>query len=191
MADLHLLANNTPQATPATLENFEGRDWPLYPLDTLGIAAELERWVSQHVRANVERLRPADDCDDPLAWRVYNEDKAEAQKAVQRGDYGALMPGWYTVLCKWQGPGFAEALFQCVRWRAKDWTREHVKRLLADPVRYQAVWALFDELNFPKVPSPVSTGPNGEPGQNPTRSTGGDSLPDQQQEGSSQASSQT
>lgn len=184
------LAANTPQATPAPFQ-FEGRDWKLWPLDTEGIAAQLERWVAQHVRANVEKLRPADDDEDPLAWRVYNEDKAEAQRAIQRGEYNALMPAWFYILSIPNGPGFVEAVYQCVRFKLKeeDWTRQHVKRLLADKTRYNEVYAIFDEMNFPKVKEPGSTDPPPEKRPNESRSTGSSSSPEQHSEESSQANS--
>lgn len=196
------LAVNTPQATPAPFP-FEGREWKLWPLDTEGVAAQLERWVAQHVRANVEKLRPADDDEDPLSWRVYNEDKVEAQRAIQRGEYNALMPAWFYILSIPNGPGFAEAIYQCVRFKLKegDWTREHVKRLLAgkrvkiiDDKRvetrlYDEIYALFDEINFPKARGPGSTDPPPEKRPSESRSTGNDSSPEQRSEESSQANS--
>jgi hypothetical protein len=155
MNQQHYLAASMPQPMPHAFE-FDGREWNLFPLETVGIAQQLERWVVQFVRANVEKLRPDDGNDDPLAWRIYQEDRQAAQAAIQRGLYGALTPGWESIL-EGTEAGFAEALYQCVRFKEPDWTRELTRRFLADSKRKEEFYASWREFNHPKAPAPAKT----------------------------------
>lgn len=183
------LASNTPKATPARIEDFEGQDWDMYPLETIGVATPLERWVAQFVRRNVELLRPDDDNEDPVAWRSFNDDVEECRRAIRRGDYNALMPDWLMIVCRPGSEGFKEAIFQSIRFRNKDWTREHVKRLLEDEANADAVYAMFDELNFPKANARLSKSRHGASANDQPLSTGNDSLPEPACVESSQANS--
>ena len=174
MNALHYIVNQTPTAQPLEFE-FEGRAWRLFPIDTIGVLGPLERFVVQFVRANVEKLRPEVDDEDPQAWANYREDKAAAQSAVQRGLYGALTSGWDEVLNRTDA-GFAEAVYRCVQYKEPAWTRDHVQRFLADPERKAEFYTAWMDYNYsPKAPTRKTQAdprPETSPPKSPSDGTG-------------------
>ncbi len=157
MNSMHYLANQSPTAQPREFE-FDDRTWRWYPLDTFAIAVQLERWVVKTVRANVEKLRPDDEDSDPVAWRIYHEDKQASQQRIERGLYGVFTVGWESIL-EGTDAGFAEAFYQCVRFKEPLWTREHTQRLLADDERKEIIYKEWLEFNHPKAHSKTSKPP--------------------------------
>jgi hypothetical protein len=139
-----------PQADPWQLD-FEGREWDVYPLTTIGVMRQVQRWVVRFVLANVELGRPDDDDPDPLAWRAYNDAKDAAGRRVERGLYGPLTRDFNAVV-NGTDAGFAEAIYQAIRHRNPEWTRDHVKRLLADPVKFNEVHARWMAENYGPAP---------------------------------------
>lgn len=161
------LADNLPQAVPWELV-FGGRRWQVWPVDTMAIAAQLERWVIQAARRNVEKLKPAPGEEDATAWEVYRDDRQRVGDDIAAGHYGAMGRRWREML-HMTDEGFAEAMYQCIRYKCDDWTREHVKRFMADSPRYDAFFAEWMERNFPKAKprpeqpgTPTSAPSNGE-----------------------------
>lgn len=147
MTPEYYLSQQGPNAHPVEVEAF-GRVWLLWPLSTLGIARELERWVVRFVRRNVELLRPADE-SDLVAAQLYQRDEAACQRAIRLGTYGAFAPDWNLVV-NGTDAGFAEALYQCVRFKCPEWTREHVAALMADSAAYEWIHKFWMEFNYPK-----------------------------------------
>lgn len=169
MNPLFSLAASAPIAPPLEFE-FEGRRWRLFHVDTVGVAGPLERWVCQFVRANVEKLRPDDDNEDPTAWDVYAEDKKKVQTDIARGLYGALTRGWESVVLG-TDPGFEAAIFYGVRFKDAEWTWDHARRLLADDDRKAALYAAFLEQNYPKAKAGQVQPAEQEPATGPTETT--------------------
>lgn len=151
MNNLHYLSQQGPEAQPHSF-HYEGREWWVFPLSTKAIAAQLERWVVQEVMRNSEARRPDKDDPDPIIWRTYGEWSEQTRRDIDRGLYGAMAPGWYAIV-EGTDRGFAEMLFQCVRFKEKEWTREHVARLMANEADYNAVYKIVMGLNHPKAPS--------------------------------------
>jgi hypothetical protein len=177
------LSQQTPQAMPIAFD-FEGQTWRLWPLDVPGIAAQLERWVVQRVRLNVELLRPMDDESNPAAWRVYEEDRKQAQQDIQAGKFGAFTSRWVKMIDDEWGLGFAEALYWCVSYKCdgretngERWTRERNARFMnlqdTDWPRFSEFYSSWLELNFPKVPRGSAIPPPASNGTTTPRSTGG------------------
>lgn len=159
MNDTHYLSQTGPTAVPADFE-FDNRKWYLFPASTKAIAEQLERWVVQQVMRNSETRRPTegDAVNDPLLWRAYNEWSERTRRDIDRGLYGALSPGWWAML-EGSDRGFAELLYQCVRFKEPDWTRDHVDRIVRNEADYEVMWKLVMELNHPKEPLKGSTDP--------------------------------
>ncbi len=173
MNSMHYLANQSPTAQPREFE-FDDRTWRWYPLDTFAIAVQLERWVVQFVAQNAEKLRPDDEDTDPVSWRLYHEGKAAAQSKIERGLYGVFSVGWESIL-EGTDPGFAEAFYQCVRFKEPLWTREMTQRLLADDERKEILYKEWQDFNHPKVPFKTSKPPPTETSQRNGQSDGTES----------------
>jgi hypothetical protein len=183
------LAQAMPEASPTYVEVDDIR-WPLWPVETAAIAAELERWVVQEVRLNVERLRPhPGDPDYGIKWAIYSEDLEKCQKALRRGEYEALSTDFNDIV-HFTDRGFAEALYQCIAykhteaeyigttplprdkvWEPPPFTREMAKRILDDPVGHEEMKRVWWMLNFPKVlAGPTMDGQTTNP-QDPPRNS--------------------
>lgn len=151
---LFYLAAQSPLSAPVSFE-FAGRDWLLWPLSTIPIAMQVERWVCQFVARNVESLRPDNENDDPVAWRIYERRSDLAQKNIERGNYGALTQGFQEII-NTTDAGFAEALHQCINYKEEHWNRDMTRRLWNNPEKKAEVETLYIELNFPKKKQPTT-----------------------------------
>lgn len=156
VSSTHHLSQQGPDAQAYHFE-YDNRWWHMLPVTTKGVAAELERWVVQQVARNSELRRPTNDCTDPLSWRIYNEWSERTRRDIDRGIYGAMTNGWWSVI-EGSDDAFAEVLFICIRFRDPNWTRDHVKRIMANPEDHEVLWQAYLDLNHPKTPSPPSTG---------------------------------
>lgn len=170
MNDTHYLSQQGPTAQAYHFE-FDDQQWAMLPVTTKGIAAQLERWVVQYVAMNAELRRPADDCKDPLAWRIYNEWGERTRRDIDRGLYGALTAGWWSVI-EGSDRAFEEVLFHTIRFYNENWTREHARRIVADEKDYAYLWEAYLDLNHPKAHSPGSTGPPSAPSDPKSPSAG-------------------
>lgn len=164
------LSQNSPAATPFTF-TFEEKEWSVFPVDLQAIAAQLEPWVVKRVRRNVEQLKPLPESDDPIEWQIYHDDREATRKAIERGLYGAMTAGYQELLANSED-AFREQVYWCIRIKDPGWTRDHVKRLLADSQRYQEFNEAWIAFNYPKA-KPASGGQStSASGQQSAPSTG-------------------
>jgi hypothetical protein len=152
--ELNYLMDCQPTAQPVEFE-FEGRIWQIWPYDTLAILLTLERFVIQSIRRFVEKLRPADDDTDLELWTIYNEDKQQTLDDIKAGLCGAMQPRFKKVIET--GIGWRNSIYECVRYKEKDWTPAHVARLFnykkypQNIAKLQEIQDLWNEINYPKV----------------------------------------
>ncbi len=182
MSKLNYLANQLPTAMPIEFE-FEGKIWRLWPLDHPTIAMQLEGWVVRRVARNTEMLRPEADDEDPVAWDIYHRRARICQDNIERGMYGAFSAGWEAIINSpdvYGKAGFAEAVYQCVRFKCPVdpetkrplWTREHVARLLANKEIYDQFWDAWIGFNYPKAHLKEQKPPPGDQDQTKSQSDG-------------------
>lgn len=145
----HNLANTI--ATPQTFE-FEGREWRLSSMDTIGVLAELERWVVRYAKECLDRGKPSLSPDqDRDGWVAYQEDAEEYNRKRTTGFYRFRNLGFFEATNSAEGS--MRLVYYGVRHLHQDWTWGMTERLFEDDEKRAHVMQLVREVNAPKQKS--------------------------------------
>lgn len=138
---------------------FEGREWIISPMDSLGVLEHLERWVPRYANECVEVIRPAKDIlpyMDQEGWDYYREQKEDHNQRVKSGYYRFPSEGFFKALNT--SRGYEQLLYYSVRLKQKDFTFEMAKRLFKESEeKVKEVLDKLDEINNPKAQTKTTT----------------------------------